>query len=214
MTAMLASVQVGRPRERFDEDIWISAIFKDVIDGPVRLGLTNLDGDEQADLRVHGGPDKAVCVYGLDHLPFWRATLAREDIAAGAFGENLSVTGLVEDQVCIGDVFEIGTAVVQVSQPRAPCWKLGRKWGRIDLPKIVIREGKTGWYFRVLQPGDVEAGQELRLVRRPYPEWTITEANRLAYAKTDVAVMRDRLRFSECPALSAAWRASMRQPKE
>src|SRR6478672_5427449 len=100
MTALLASVQVGRPRERFDEDVWLSAIFKDVVDGPVRLGLTNLDGDEQADLRSHGGPDKAVCVYAADHLPFWRATLGREDIAYGAFGENFSVTGLVEDQVC------------------------------------------------------------------------------------------------------------------
>jgi MOSC domain-containing protein YiiM len=211
MVARLVSVQVGRPRERFDEDVWRSAIFKEAVDGPVHLGLTNLDGDEQADLRSHGGPDKAVCVYAIDHLPFWRATLGREDMAAGAFGENFSVTGLVEDRVCIGDVFEIGTASVQVSQPRSPCWKLGRKWARLDLPKIVVSEGRTGWYFRVLRPGDVEAGEELRLVQRTYPEWTVTEANRLAYAKADAALTGDRLRFSECPALSAAWRASMRE---
>jgi len=207
--ATLVSVQVGRPRERVDDDVWVSAIFKDVIAGPVRLARTNLEGDEQADLRVHGGPDKAVCVYAADHLPFWRTTLQREDVAPGAFGENFSVSGLVEDQVCIGDIYEIGSASVQVSQPRSPCWKLGRKWARPDLPKIVIREGKTGWYVRVLQPGEVEAGQELRLVQRAYPEWTITEANRLAYAK-EGKLRAERHRFAECPALSVAWRASMR----
>jgi MOSC domain-containing protein YiiM len=207
--AKLVSVQVGRPRERFDDDVWVSAIFKDVVHGAIRLDSTNLAGDEQADRRVHGGPDKAVCVYSADHLPFWRVALERGDMEPGAFGENFSVAALIESDVCIGDVFEVGTAIVQVSQPRSPCWKLGRKWSRLDLPKIVIREGKTGWYLRVLQPGDVEAGQELRRVERPFPEWTITEANRLAYAKAGDATA-DRFRFSECHALSTAWRASMR----
>jgi MOSC domain-containing protein YiiM len=209
--ATLVSVQVGRPRERFDEDVWISAICKDAVTGSVHLNEVNLAGDEQADLVAHGGPDKAVCAYAADHLSFWRQTLGRDDVAPGAFGENFSVIGLVEADVCIGDIFEVGTAVVQVSQPRSPCWKLGRKWARLDLPKIVIREGKTGWYFRVLRPGDVEAGQQLRRVERPYPEWTITEANRLAYAKRSDDVRAERHRFAECAALSAAWRASMRE---
>jgi MOSC domain-containing protein YiiM len=209
--AKLLSVQVGRPRERFEGDMWVSAIFKEVVDGAIHLHSTNLDGDEQADLRVHGGPDKAVCVYSADHLPFWRVTLGRDDVGPGAFGENFSVAGVSEADVCIGDVFQVGTAVVQVSQPRGPCWKLGRKWARLDLPKVVIKEGKTGWYLRVLQPGDVEAGQEVGLVGRTYPEYTITEANRLAYAKADSALIEARLRFSECTALSAAWRASMRE---
>jgi MOSC domain-containing protein YiiM len=204
----LLSVQVGRPRERFDDEVWVSAIFKDVVSGPIRLEATNLAGDEQADLRVHGGPDKAVCVYPADHLPFWRETLGRSDMAPGAFGENFSVTGLVEADVCVGDVFAVGSAVVQVSQPRGPCWKLGRKWSRLDLPKIVIAEGKTGWYLRVLQAGEVEAGQDLRRIDRQYPEWTIVEANRLAYAKAG-ELRAERLRFAECSALSAAWRTSM-----
>jgi MOSC domain-containing protein YiiM len=208
---MLVSVQVGRPQERFDDGVWVSAIFKDPVQGTVRLESTNLDGDEQADPRVHGGPDKAVCVYSADHLPFWRVALDRHDVGPGAFGENFSVTGLIEADVCVGDVFEVGTAVVQVSQPRGPCRKLGRKWARLDLPKMVLAEGKTGWYLRVLQPGDVEAGQEVRRIDRAYPEWTLTEANRLAYAKQTPQVTADRLRFSECAALSGAWRASMRE---
>jgi MOSC domain-containing protein YiiM len=207
----LVSVQVGRPREMREGEPWVSAIFKHVVDGGIRLNRTNLVGDEQADLSVHGGPDKAVCAYPADHLPFWREALARADIVTGAFGENFSLTGVSEDDVCIGDVFEIGTAVVQVSQPRSPCWKLGRKWSRLDLPKIVVREGKTGWYFRVLETGDVEAGQELRRIERPYPQWTVTEANRLAYAKKTGELREERLRFAECTALSGAWRASMRE---
>jgi MOSC domain-containing protein YiiM len=207
----LVSVQVGRPREMGEGEPWVSAIFKNVVNGIVRLNATNLVGDEQADLSVHGGADKAVCAYSADHLPFWRETLDRNDMVAGAFGENFSLTGVGEDGVCIGDVYEIGTAVVQISQPRSPCWKLGRKWSRLDLPKIVVREGKTGWYFRVLQTGDVEAGQELRRIERPYPQWTITEANRLAYARKTGELREERRRFAECPALSAAWRASMRE---
>jgi MOSC domain-containing protein YiiM len=205
----LVSVQVGRPRDMRDDDPWVSAIFKDVVSGGVRLNATNLVGDQQADLSVHGGPDKAVCVYSADHLPFWRETLVRNDMTTGAFGENFSLTGVTEDDVCIGDVYEVGTAVVQISQPRSPCWKLARKWWRLDLPKIVVQEGKTGWYFRVLRTGDVAAGQELRRIDREYPQWTITEANRLAYARKTGELRAERHRFAECEALSAAWRASM-----
>lgn len=207
----LLSVQVGRPREMSAGEPWVSAIFKEAVSGAIQVHATNLANDQQADLSVHGGPDKAICAYSADHLPFWRAALDRPDMVAGAFGENFSLTGVTEDDVCIGDVYEVGTVIVQVSQPRSPCWKLGRKWSRLDLPKIVVREGKTGWYFRVLQIGSVEAGQELRRIERAYPEWTIAEANRLAYARKTGELRKERRRFADCPALSAAWRASMRE---
>jgi MOSC domain-containing protein YiiM len=177
----------------------------------VRLEELDLDGDEQADLTVHGGRDKAVCVYSADHFPFWRQTLARPDLAAGAFGENFTVTGIAEATVCLGDVYEVGDAVVQVSQPRAPCWKLGRKWERLDLPKLVLREGRTGWYFRVLEPGTVAPGQTLQLRDRPYPSWTIAQVNRLAYAKKGDGLQDERRALAECPALADAWRPSLRE---
>jgi MOSC domain-containing protein YiiM len=177
----------------------------------LQLDWLDLEGDEQADLTVHGGPDKAVCVYSADHFPFWQRALERPDLGAGAFGENFSVTGLAEDTVCLGDVYEVGEAVVQVSQPRAPCWKLGRKWARRDLPKLVLREGRTGWYFRVLQPGVVEPGQTLRLIDRSYPSWTITQVNRLAYAKKSDGLQDERRALADCPALAEEWRPSLRE---
>jgi MOSC domain-containing protein YiiM len=97
-----------------------------------------------------------------------------------------------------------------VSQPRAPCWKLGRKWDRLDLPKLVLREGRTGWYFRVLQPGTVAAGQALRLTERPYPTWTIADVNRVAYASKSERKEGERRALAECPALAESWRASLR----
>ena len=209
--ATVLSIQVGRPRTFEGEDPWVTSIYKEPVTGPLRLERLDLDGDEQADLTVHGGPDKAVCVYPADHFPFWRQTLARPDLTAGAFGENFTVAGIVEATVCLGDVFEIGDAVVEVSQPRAPCWKLGRKWERLDLPKLVLREGRTGWYFRVLQPGIVAPGGTLQLRDSPYPSWTIAEVNRLAYAKKRDRLQDERRALAECPALADVWRPSLRE---
>jgi MOSC domain-containing protein YiiM len=209
--ARVLSIQVGRPRTIAGEEPWVTSIFKTPVTGPLRLEELDLDGDEQADLTVHGGRDKAVCVYSADHFPFWRQTLARPGLAAGAFGENFTVTGIAEATVCLGDVYEVGDAVVQVSQPRAPCWKLGRKWERLDLPKLVLREGRTGWYFRVLEPGTVAPGQMLQLRDRPYSSWTIAQVNRLAYAKKGDGLQDERSALAECPALADAWRPSLRE---
>lgn len=205
----LLSIQVGRPVSREHPDgQWLSSIYKHTVDGPVRLDLLNLEGDEQADLNVHGGPDKAVCVYSADHFAYWQEALGRRDLGAGAFGENFTVNGLDETTVCLGDVFAVGTVLVEVSQPRGPCWKLGRKWDRLDLPKLVLKAGKTGWYFRVRQPGRVAAGEGIRLVERPYAQWTIIEVNRVAYAKTtDMAAARREL--AKCAALAESWRADL-----
>ena len=205
----LLSIQVGRPRSRPHPDgEWLSSIYKHAVSAPVRLDPLNLEGDEQADLNVHGGPDKAVCVYSADHFAYWQEALGRSDLGAGAFGENFTVNGLDETTVCLGDVFAVGTVLVEVSQPRGPCWKLGRKWDRLDLPKLVLKAGKTGWYFRVRQPGQVAAGEDIRLVERPYARWTIVEVNRVGYSKTnEMAAARHEL--ASCPALAESWRVDL-----
>src|SRR5688572_29486741 len=186
----LLSVQTGHPLSLpHAEGQWRSSIHKHPVETSLRLDRLNLEGDEQADLTVHGGPDKAVCAYSADHFAYWQATLGRPDLGPGAFGENFTVSGLDEATVCLGDVFAVGTVLVEVSQPRGPCWKLGRKWDRLDLPKLVLRAGKTGWYFRVRQTGEVAAGQNIRLAERPYAQWTIDEVNRVAYAKKTAAVL-------------------------
>jgi len=206
----LLSVQTGRPLSLPHADgEWRSSIHKRPVETPLRLDRLNLEGDEQADLRVHGGPDKAVCTYSADHFPYWQATLGRPDLGPGAFGENFTVSGLDEATVCLGDVYAVGTVLVEVSQPRSPCWKLGRKWERLDMPKLVLRAGKTGWYFRVRQTGSVAAGQDIRLVERPYGQWTIVEVNRVAYARKTKEMLAARRQLASCPALAESWRVDL-----
>jgi MOSC domain-containing protein YiiM len=136
------------------------------------LRRLNLDGDRQADLRHHGGPDQAVLCYSADHYPDWREQLAL-DMPYGAFGENFTIDGQIEWDVCIGDVYEIGAATVQVSDFRGPCYKIGFRWDRPELLAMVEACGKHGWYLRVLAEGLVEAGQPLVLMERPNPVWTV-----------------------------------------
>ncbi len=167
---------------------WISGFFKEAITTPVQLDWTNLACDEQADLENHGGPDKAICCYAAEHYPSWRGALELPDLPYGAFGENFTINGLNEATICIGDQYSIGTATVEVSQPRQPCWKLARRWRIKELPAVVIETGRTGWYFRVVQPGTVQAGQELTLIARPCPDWPIARANDIFYrGKHDAA---------------------------
>jgi MOSC domain-containing protein YiiM len=210
----LLSVQVGKPRVIFERNPWASAFFKTPVQGPVWLRATNLDGDEQADLRVHGGPDKAVCVYSADHLDAWRRELGLADMTYGAFGENFSITGQTEPDVCIGDTYRLGGTIVEVSQPRGPCWKLGRRWNMTDLPKRVLEAGRTGWYVRVKQEGQVEAGQDLVLIDRPYPQWTIPRTNELAYRKRAEIDLDAVAALAACEALAQSWRASLAKKVE
>jgi MOSC domain-containing protein YiiM len=209
--ARLVSLNVGRPKRFQGDEAWESGIYKSPVAGPVRVERENLDGDAQADLRVHGGPDKAICVYSADHYPLWRQELAVPECGPGWFGENFSVAGQIESTVAIGDIYRVGSAVVQISQPRAPCWKLGRRWNRLDMPKVVVQRGRTGWYLRVLEPGAVQRGDTLTLVERPFARWTIEAVNDAAYNRngtSDVAAARE---LSLCPALSDAWRSDFRQ---
>jgi MOSC domain-containing protein YiiM len=139
-----------------------TGIFKKPVAGPVRAGKLNLEGDRQADLKVHGGVDKAVYAYSVENIAYWRKRLERADLGAGTFGENLTVDGLLETKVAIGDEFEIGTARFQVSQPRLPCFKLGIAMGNPAFPKTFQRSRRTGFYLRVLRQGVIEAGNGIR----------------------------------------------------
>jgi len=213
-SAVLRSIQVGLPRtlgcrdplEPSDRE-WTTGFFKEPVTGAVWLGRTNLAGDGQADRENHGGPDKAVNVYPSEHYPDWERELPLPPLLPGGFGENFTTHGLLESAVCIGDVFEIGNAVVQLSQPRQPCWKLARRWGIRDLALRVQQTGRTGWYFRVLREGTVEGGLSLRLIERPHPEWTVAAANAVMHHRRhDVAAARA---LAACPALSPSWRESL-----
>jgi MOSC domain-containing protein YiiM len=152
-----------------------SGIFKSPVDCPLTLGPEGFEGDEQADRRVHGGVEKAVHHYPHDHYADWRAELG--DLPAltapGGFGENISTAGLTEAEVAVGDTFRLGGALIQVSQGRQPCWKLNHRFGVPDMARRVQQTGRTGWYYRVLQPGTVAPGDRLDLIDRLAPEWTL-----------------------------------------
>lgn len=179
-----------------------SGINKMPIDGPVRLGKLGLAGDEQADLVNHGGPDKAVCVYSYNHYPHWEQVIGLS-LPYGSFGENFTISDMLEDEVCIGDTFSIGRAVVQVSQPRQPCWKLAMRWGLDALPLLVTETGATGFYFRTVTDGDVLPGDTLRLLERHPAKFTVAEANRIMHHdKKDADGIRSVLAVD---ALSASW---------
>jgi len=214
MTPRLVSLNVGRPTRLGDVKspgrAWTSGIYKTPVSGRVHLASENLSGDAQADLTVHGGPDKAVCVYSVDHYPHWREELGEPECGPGWFGENFSVEGQQEAAVCVGDAYRVGTAVVQISQPRAPCSKLGRRWNRLDMPKVVIASGRTGWYLRVLEEGHVECGDTLTLVERPFPQWTIDAVNAVAYSRGGAVNIDAARELAKCPALAEAWRGGFR----
>ena len=208
-TATVLSIQVGKPKDVAPQGhgkTWTTGFEKRAIAGPVRLEQSNFKGDGQADLKHHGGPDKAVCVYPASHYSPWRTELGL-DFVPGSFGENLTVAGLDEKDVCIGDVWEIGDARVQVSQPRQPCWKLSRWWKVDDLAVRVQKTARTGWYLRVLTEGDVEAEASIRLVERAHPDWTIAAANHVMHNGKDDADGAARLAM--IPELSASWRETL-----
>ncbi|HET7233173.1 MAG TPA: MOSC domain-containing protein [Longimicrobium sp.] len=202
----LLSIQVALPREHGRADAeramdraWTTAFFKEPVSGPVFLARTNLDGDRQADPEHHGGSDKAVLAYAASHYPLWRQELGRE-LPHGGFGENFTVEGMDESTVCIGDVYAIGEARVQVSQPRIPCWKIARRWGIRDFSARVQRTRRTGWYLRVLVEGHVQAGDDIVLLDRPHPDWAVLRVSDVLYARPhSVADVRA---LAEVPALA------------
>jgi MOSC domain-containing protein YiiM len=160
------SVNIGLPRTvSFNNNTVTTGIFKSSINKKLRVTKLNLEGDAQADLSVHGGLDKAVYSYPVEHYPYWKNVFPDKEFSHGTFGENLTTQGLFEDLVNIGDIYEIGTTRLVVTQPRMPCYKLGIKFGRMDVIEKFINSKKPGIYFRVLQEGELEPGNEIRLVK-------------------------------------------------
>jgi MOSC domain-containing protein YiiM len=170
MTINLHSVQVGRIAPLGPDGV-PSGFVKRPMPGRVDVAALGLTGDQQADLTVHGGPEKAVYGYALRHYPDWQAEYPDhgERLVPGAFGENLTIDGLVEDEICVGDVHRIGSALLQVCQPRQPCFKLALHFADNRLPKAMVRSGRAGWYYRVIEPGSLGAGDAVQLVDRPQP---------------------------------------------
>ena len=153
----------------------MTGIFKKPVEGKIALRKLNLDGDEQADLTVHGGPDKALYIYASEHYPFWKNEMPERNFAWGEFGENLTTTGLLETEVCIGDEFRMGTAVVRVSQPRLPCYKLGIRFGTTDIIKRFMRSRKSGIYFSVVEEGELAKGDDITFLRSDEHRITVHE---------------------------------------
>lgn len=187
------------------QQTWTTGFFKVPCSGQVFAGFHHLEGDGQADLKHHGGRDKAVLAYSADHYRAWEIELQLQDLPYGAFGENLTVAEMTEQDVCVGDVWQVGTAILQVSQPRQPCWKLGQRWTRTELPKRVIQTGRCGWYLRVLQEGNCEAGI-IRLLNRLHSGWSILNCNRVFY---DKSLQQERHQLAQISELSDAWRADL-----
>lgn len=215
MPAILESIQVGLPKQLGTPGAvdpmdrpWVSGFFKEPVTGPVEVGWSHLVGDGVADHENHGGPDKAILAYSADHSAGWQAELRLSALPFGAFGENFTVRGLTEADVCIGDLWRIGPCLFEVSQPRQPCWKLGRRWRIKELPALVVSHGRTGWYLRIRQAGLVEAGMPLVLEHRPNPAWTILRANTTFYhLKYDAGANEELL---SVPELSMSWKETIR----
>ena len=206
------SVNVGLPREV----IWkgkliLTGIFKDPVEGRIRLRSLNLDGDQQADLTVHGGIEKAVYAYPVEHYTYWRQELPDEALPWGAFGENLTTEGLSEKDVNIGDRFRIGTAEVVVTQPRFPCFKLNLKFGRDDIVKRFLNSRLSGIYFSVLQEGEVGTGDEIERVSRDEHNVTVADIVKIYVREADDALVH---RAIQVPALADSLKTYFQQQIE
>jgi MOSC domain-containing protein YiiM len=176
----LVSLNVARPRLIVYQGKTINTgIFKEPISGPVQLRTLNLDGDRQADLTVHGGPYKAVYGYPSEHYPFWRQELPGMNLPWGMFGENFTTTGLAEDELHVGDRFQLGSSIVMIRQPRVPCYKLAAKFQRDDVLERFLLSGRSGFYFSVEHEGSVAVDDDFQLLRRNENGITIAEMNRL-----------------------------------
>lgn len=191
-----------------DDRPWSSAFFKEPVEGPVWLSTLGLKGDAVADAADHGGADQALLGYSAEHYPAWRTELAQPFLKFGAFGENLTISRIDEQSVCIGDVYAVGEARVQVTLPRSPCWKLGRRFRSALMIERVHETARGGWYLRVLAEGHVERGNFVVLEQRPCPEWPVARAYRVYHdrAKDRAAA----LALAGCPPLSETWKSRLR----
>jgi MOSC domain-containing protein YiiM len=210
----LMSVNVGRPREiDWHGRLIRTSIWKAPVEGPVRVSSLNLEGDEQSDLSVHGGPEKAVYAYPCEHYEFWRRELPAAEFPWGAFGENFTTAGLLEPDISIGDRLRVGSAEFLVTQPRMPCFKLGLRFGREDMVKRFLHSGRSGFYLAVVREGAVASGDALEFVKRD--EHTVAVADITALYTSDKANESLRRRALEVAALPDSWKEALkkRQPQ-
>ena len=206
----LISVNVGRPRDvDWHGRAVRTSIWKDPVEGPVRVTSLNLEGDEQSDLSVHGGPEKAVYAYPSEHYDYWRRELPSADLRWGAFGENFTTQGLLEPDVRIGDRLRAGSAEFLVTQPRVPCYKLGIRFGRDDMVKRFLHSGRSGFYLTVVREGEVAPGGPFEFAGRDDHRVTVADIAALYARDTDDENLLRRA--VELPALPEGWKQHFRK---
>lgn len=208
--ASVHSVQAGRVAPLGPEGV-PSGFVKSAVLGPVRVEALGLVGDEQADLRVHGGPEKAVYAYAAAHYPAWVADFPQHAarFVPGSLGENLTIAGLTEGDLCIGDIHAIGSVHLQVCQPRQPCFKLALRFEDKRLPKAMARNGRSGWYYRVLTPGTLQGGDRVQLIARPWPGFAFQRLLALIYGAE--GSREELLAMASMPELASTWREAARE---
>ncbi len=208
----VVSVNVSLPKTVAGPDGPVeTGIFKEPVDGRIAVRATNLDGDGQADLRFHGGADKAVYAYPVEHYAYWKEELRRERMPFGLFGENLTTDGILERDACIGDILKIGTTVLQITQPRVPCFKLGIKMGDPLFVKRFLRSRRSGFYLRVLQEGEIGAGDDIEIVARDEVRLSVRDIHTIHFRDGDT-IDADGLRHAlAIEALSAEWRGELEE---
>ncbi len=214
----LISVSVGLPREvKWHDRMVTTGIFKQPVPGRVALRKLNLDGDRQADLKVHGGEYKAVYCYPTEHYAYWKKELPGRDLPFGVFGENFTTEGLLEDSVHLEDRFTVGSAEVVVTQPRLPCYKLGVRFGLDEMVKRFLASARTGFYLAVTREGEVGAGDEIKLLSRDASAVPVSEITRLfvanrgargeSFSGNDAAIVH---RALQVDALPGSWKSYLR----
>jgi MOSC domain-containing protein YiiM len=209
------SVNVGLPRKiQYNGQIINTAIFKDPVKGPIMLRKLNLDGDRQADLTVHGGIDKAVYSYPVEHYDYWRKQFPDTDLKWGMFGENFTTEGLLEEAVNVGDQFQIGSAKLVATQPRMPCYKLGVRFGRMDVIRRFMTSGRPGIYFKILKEGEVKTGDKIKNIKRDKNNVTVKDIVSLYISKNHIDIIEMMRRAIKIRDLPEGWRYEFEQKIE
>ena len=212
-TGTLVSLNVGLPRDvQWDGRVVHTGIWKDPVEGRRMVRRLNVDGDGQGDRAGHGGVNRAVFVYQLDSYRYWEQVLGRDDLTYGQFGENFTVVGLADDEVCIGDRYRIGSAVFEVSAPRVTCYRVGIRMDEPRMPALLVAHRRPGFYLRVLEEGEVGAGDEIERLGRGPEAMTVAEVDGLLYLPGHAR--RDLMRALRIPALSVGWQGSFREMLE
>jgi len=205
----LVSVNVGLPKDvPWHGKTVFTGVFKEPVTGPRRVGKLNVEGDGQGDLAGHGGEQRAVFVYQLDSYRHWEHELQRDDFVHGQFGENFTIEGLGDDEVCIGDRYRIGSATLEVTQPRVTCYRVGIRMEDTRIPALLVSHHRPGFYFRVLEEGEVRAGDEILKLATGPEEMTVAEVSALLYLPGHPR--QQLLRALRIPALSTGWQGSFR----